>query len=239
VGSVSGGCIEKQLVEALRKGGESQSVAYRISDTEAKRYGLMCGGDIELVFETVTNTSKIPQLLAGLQAGDRMKRTLELSTGEIKLSTATDADQFSWDEQTLVQILGAHHRLIIIGAGELSRFTAQFASAADFEVQVCEPREEFRQAWPLLSYAPLDKMPDDAVKEFATHTNCAVLALTHDPNLDDLALMEAMHRLRAFDYTDQQLATIHAPIGISIGSRSSAEIAVSIVAQLIQFRRAA
>jgi len=99
-------------------------------------------------------------------------------------------------------------------------------------------------------------MPDDAVKEFVTHTACGVLALTHDPNLDDLALMEAvdrpsfyigalgskkshqkrLKRLQGLDVELDKLSRIHAPIGIDIGSRSSVEIAISIVAELIKIR---
>jgi len=244
VGSVSGGCIEKQLVETLRKVDNTSAVAYHISDAEAKRYGLMCGGDIELIFEKVTEHSMLAEALAELNLGHRIKRTVNIEDLHVTLAPATGHVSFSWDGKYLTQIMGPSHSVIIIGAGELSRFTAQFANAVDFDVHVIEPRAEFRSAWTQRAVCtPVDQMPDDAVKQLATHNQCAVLALSHDPNLDDLALMEALERqlfyvgalgstrshkkrlerLSGFDYTNEQMARIHGPIGLNIGSRTSAE----------------
>jgi len=256
IGSVSGGCIEKQLVASFQQNNTKKTVSYRINDAEAKRYGLMCGGEIELVFEQVGDVSEFRQVAQRLQQGQRVQRRVNVNTGDSSLHDAATNDRFAWDGNLLVQVFGSSQRVIIIGAAELSRYTAQFAGAADFDVIVAEPRAEFRAAWPLDSPLPIDEMPDDAVKTYATHQQCAVLALTHDPNLDDLALLEALsldifyvgalgsnrshkkriQRLQQFDVDAERLANMHAPVGLTIGSRSSAEIAIAIVAQLIQCR---
>ena len=255
-GSVSGGCVEKQLVERMRLGQCENSVSYRIDDEEAKRHGLLCGGEIELVFETVTDSSKLVELQTRLTNNIRTRRTLNLSTGAVELSDATREDLFEYSGNTVVNVIGPRCHLLLIGANELARFTAEFAVAVDFTVTVAEPRDEFRSSWSVTNVAAVNSMPDDAVKAHSQHEHCGVLALTHDPNLDDLALMEALeldlfyvgalgskrshekriHRLKGFDIPKDKLSRIQAPIGLSIGSRTSAEIAVAIVGELILHR---
>ena len=255
-GSVSGGCVEKQLVERMRLGDTQNNLSYKISDEEAKRHGLLCGGEIELVFETITASSKLAELQARLANNIRTRRTLNLLTGNVELSDAKRSDQFEYDGDAVVNIIGPRCHLLIIGANELARFTAEFATAVDFTVTAADPRKEFRDSWPIANVTTVDAMPDDAVKAISQHEHCGVLALTHDPNLDDLALMEALeldlfyvgalgstrshekrlHRLRGFDIPEDKLSSIQAPIGLSIGSRTSAEIAIAIVGELIQHR---
>ncbi len=256
VGSVSGGCIEKQLVEQIRSGHNPAPITYNVTDAEAKRFGLMCGGSIELLFENVSENSKLSELQQRLNRNQRTTRHLHVATGEVTLNDAAEQDQFHFDGESLINILGANYHLIIIGANELSRFTVEFAQAVDFEVSVIEPREEFNASWPIPTPTPINQMPDDAVIELARHEHCGVLALTHDPNLDDLALLEALTknlfyvgalgstrshekrlaRLRHFDAPENKLDTIHAPIGVNIGSRTASEIAISIVAELVKLR---
>jgi xanthine dehydrogenase accessory factor len=142
--------------------------------------------------------------------------------------------------------------LFIIGAGQLSRFLAQVATAMDYRVTVCDPREEYRAGWSLPGVELVHVMPDDLVIDAKLDARSAVVALTHDPKLDDLALMEALkteafyvgaigsrvnnarrrERLREFDLSEAQIAKLHGPIGIYIGSKTPYEIAVSILAEL-------
>jgi xanthine dehydrogenase accessory factor len=162
----------------------------------------------------------------------------------------------AWDGKQLRQVFGPAWRVLLIGAGQLSRYTAEFALALDFEVIVCEPRPEFRKTWAVDAATLIDTLPDTAVLEFATDPQSAVLALTHDPNLDDLALMEALpghafyvgalgstrnyerrcKRLAAVGLPASAIARLRGPVGLAIGSRTSAEIAVSIAAELVQLR---
>jgi xanthine dehydrogenase accessory factor len=142
--------------------------------------------------------------------------------------------------------------MLIIGAGQLSQFLAQIAVGLEYQVTVCDPREEYRGSWTLPGVDVVHAMPDDVVLEMKLDSRSAVIALTHDPKLDDLALMEALktdafyvgaigsrvnnarrrERLREFDLTEAQIAKLHGPIGIYIGSKTPYEIAVSILAEL-------
>jgi xanthine dehydrogenase accessory factor len=152
----------------------------------------------------------------------------------------------------LVTQHGPRWRLLIIGAGQLSRFLAQIATAMDYNVTVCDPREEYRSGWTLPEVRLVHAMPDDLVLDMKLDSRSAVVALTHDPKLDDLAIMEALksdafyvgaigsrlnnakrrERLVEFDLTPEQLAKLHGPIGLYIGSKTPSEIAISILAEM-------
>jgi xanthine dehydrogenase accessory factor len=256
VGSVSGGCIEDDLIVAVREQGITRStpevVTYGISADEAHRFGLPCGGTIQLVVEPLGPHSRMDELLALAQRRVLSRRTLQLDTGEVSLSAAAPEDQLRMLEGSLVTIHGPRLRMLIIGAGQLSQFLAQIAIGLEYQVTVCDPREEYRGSWSLPGVEVVHAMPDDVVLEMKLDSRSAVIALTHDPKLDDLALMEALRtdafyvgaigsrvnnarrreRLREFDLTEEQIARLHGPIGIYIGSKTPYEIAVSILAEL-------
>jgi xanthine dehydrogenase accessory factor len=256
VGSVSGGCIEKQLSESFRGQGTSRTHTHKVDDEQARRFGLACGGELELVFETLADAQHLRELLQRLARRERVRRDVSIGNSDAVLYAAMRNEQFSWDGENLSQVFGPAWRLLIVGAGQLSRFTAEFALAIDFDVLVVEPREQFRQAWnnPMVPVIP--DSPDDAVLAYANDPHSAVLALTHDPNIDDLALMEALpsaafyvgalgsvrnyekrvKRLAGLDVPAEAITRLRGPIGLPIGSRTSAEIAISIMAELIQVR---
>lgn len=256
VGSVSGGCVEKQLSESFRGQIATRTHTHKVDDEEARRFGLACGGELELVFETLEEADSLKELLQRLSRRERVKRAIDVGNSAATLSTATRSDRFAWDGQHMQQVFGPSWRLLIVGAGQLSRFAAEFAQAIDFEVLIVEPREQFREAWNNPSVPVLADSPDDAVLQYANDANSAVLALTHDPNIDDLALLEALpsqafyvgalgstrnyekriKRLAGLDVPADAIARLRGPIGLSIGSRTSAEIAISIMAELIQVR---
>ncbi len=256
VGSVSGGCVEKQLSESFRGQDASRAHTHKVDDEEARRFGLACGGELELVFETLETPDALKDLLARLGRRERVRREVTIGNSEATLASASRSDRFGWDGQLMRQVFGPSWRLLIVGAGQLSRFAAEFGQAIDFEVLVVEPREHFREAWNVPSIAVLPDSPDDAVLEYANDPHSAVLALTHDPNIDDLALLEALpgkafyvgalgsvrnyekriKRLAGLDVPADAIARLRGPIGLSIGSRTSAEIAISIMAELIQVR---
>jgi len=253
VGSVSGGCVEKQLSESFRGQGKAKSFTHRIDDEDARRFGLACGGELELVFETLDDAAPIQSVLSRLDERQRVLRTVKVNSAEVEISEVGRDTRFSWDGEVLQQVFGPAWRVLIIGAGQLSRYCAEFAQALDFEVLVCDPRAEFREAWALDGVPLLEHSPDDAVLGHALDAQSAVLALTHDPNLDDLALIEALpseafyvgalgstrnyqrrcKRLLGLDVPEQAVARLKGPIGLSIGSRTSAEIAISIMADVV------
>ena len=256
VGSVSGGCIEDDLIAAVREHGITRTrpevVTYGISADEAHRFGLPCGGTIQLVVEPLGAHSRMEELLALAQRRVLTRRSLLLETGAVELSAAAPEDQLRMADGNLVTVHGPRLRMLIIGAGQLSQFLAQIAVGLEYQVTVCDPREEYRGSWNLPGVDVVHAMPDDVVLEMKLDSRSAVIALTHDPKLDDLALMEALktdafyvgaigsrvnnarrrERLREFDLSEAQIAKLHGPIGIYIGSKTPYEIAVSILAEL-------
>jgi xanthine dehydrogenase accessory factor len=256
VGSVSGGCIEDDLIARVREHGITRAgpeiVSYGISADEAHRFGLPCGGTIELAIEPLSKDSWIDELLERLDRHELLERRLDLASGAVTLTRAPQGAVQRLDEGVLVTVHGPRWRLFIIGAGQLSRFLAQIASAMDYYVTVCDPREEYRAGWQLPGVQLVHMMPDDLVLEARLDHRSAVVALTHDPKLDDLALMEALkseafyvgaigsrvnnakrrERLALFDVSEAQLARLHGPIGLYIGSKTPAEIAISIMAEM-------
>jgi len=256
VGSVSGGCIEDDIVERSRREGayvtQPQAVTYGVSAEDARKFGLPCGGTIQLVLEPVSKQSRIAELLAQVERGQLVSRRLELATAEVVLSPARAADNLQFDGEVLVTVHGPRYRMLVIGAGQLSKYLAQIAVGLDYQVTVCDPREEYTDTWDVPGVALVRTMPDDTVVEMKLDERCAVVALTHDPKLDDLALMEALKspafyvgalgsrannvkrrkRLEEFDLTPSQISRLHGPIGLYIGSRTPPEIAISILAEI-------
>ncbi|MFZ9407734.1 MAG: XdhC family protein [Burkholderiaceae bacterium] len=259
VGSVSGGCVEDDLIDRVRKGervNQVQRITYGVSKDEAARFGLPCGGTLELIQEPVLDVGWINALLERTARHELIARQLNLDTGEVSLSSAQRGDAFALEGPRMQQIFGPRWRMLVIGAGQLSRVLAQMALALDFEVIVCDPREEYHLTWDVAGTTFTRNMPDDVVLELRLDAHSAVVAVTHDPKLDDLVLIEALkseafyvgalgsrgntakrkERLKLFDLTDTDLDRLHGPIGLDIGSRTPAEIAVSILAEVIAVR---
>ena len=267
VGSVSGGCVEKQLAEKVTTEHPDfkptnpgvHTVVHRINDEQAQRFGLACGGELELVFEQLSTADALLELASQLSQRIRVCRFTNVQSGESTLQPVTDngTAAFKFDGEQLTKIYGPQWRVLIVGAGQLSRYCAEFALALDCEVIVCEPRPGFQEAWQVECTLLTDMSPDDAVLKYATDSNSAVLALTHDPNVDDLAVLEALpsnafyvgalgsrannqrrcKRLRGLGLEHKDTDRLKGPVGLDIGSRTSAEIAISIVAQLVQLQR--
>ena len=196
-GSVSGGCIEDDLITRVKAGELAarlpQTTRYGVSAEEAQRFGLPCGGTVEVVLEPLSAASGLRELLAAIEAHRVTRRRLELATGLVSLGEAGDGDQLRFDGQVLETVHGPRLRLLIIGAGQLSRYLATMAVMLDYRVTVCDPRDEYHEGWSALEGVTLSRtMPDDLVLAMNLDAHSAVVALTHDPKLDDLALMEAL-----------------------------------------------
>ena len=261
-GSVSGGCIEDDIVERVRRDGMTatrcEAVTYGVSADEARRFGLPCGGTIRLVLEPLTAASGIGALLAEVEAGRLVARRLDLGTGNAALAPARASDGLVFDGVTLTTVHGPRYRLLMIGASQLSKYLAHIALGLDYQVTVCDPRDEYQATWDVAGVSLVRTMPDDTVRAMKLDERCAVVALTHDPRLDDMALMEALkspafyvgalgsrannarrrERLRALDLTADEIARLHGPIGLYIGSRTPPEIAVSIAAEITAVKNA-
>jgi xanthine dehydrogenase accessory factor len=269
-GSVSGGCVEDDLIartKAAFKAADVQAgsakpsmIAYGVTKEEATRFGLPCGGTLRLVQEPLLDTGWVTQLLQRTAAHQLVRRSLSLSTGTVVLGDAVRGDAMQFDGSTLSTVFGPKWRLLLIGAGQLSLAVAQMAGLLDFDVLVCDPREEYAHSLGMPGVQRLAGMPDDVVRELMPDAHTAIVALTHDPKLDDMALLEALKsgafyvgalgsrrnqdvrkkRLAEhFDLTAHELARLHGPVGLAIGGKTPAEIAVSVLAEIIQVKNAA
>lgn len=256
-GSVSGGCVEDDLIRRVQ--GEiltrntPEMVVYGVSQQEAARFGLPCGGTLRLFVEPKPELNVLVGLLQSISNHEITRRTVSLDTGISSLELGDRSDIFSWDEKTMKTSYGPRWRMIIIGAGQLSLYTADFALASDFEVIVIDPREEYAEGINREHIQFIKGMPDDVLLEIGVDSHTAVVALTHDPKLDDMALMEALkspafyvgalgsrsntlkrkERLLEFDVTQAEVERLHGPVGIYIGALTPPEIAISILAEVI------
>jgi len=261
-GSVSGGCVEDDLIARVKAGerhGAPSMIAYGITRDEAARFGLPCGGTLRLVQEPLRETAWIEELLARTAAHELVSRTLVLATGAVTLAPARRDERMQFDGLTLTTLFGPRWRLLLVGAGQLSQAVAQIAQMLDFEVLVCDPREEYANTLAPATATLVAGMPDDVVRELQPDAHTAVVALTHDPKLDDMALMEALRsdafyvgalgstrnqaarrkRLSEhFGLTEAELDRLHGPVGLRIGAKTPAEIAVSVIAQIVERKNA-
>ncbi|MCC5796288.1 MAG: XdhC family protein [Methylophaga sp.] len=261
VGSVSGGCIEDDLMDKARAGElnqhQPQMLSYGVSRDEAQRFGLPCGGVMQLIIEPVPAAASWPgDVLTSVRHHRLLARCLDMQTGQVRLQDARLSDEFSFNLQQMKVIHGPRWRLLIIGTGQTSEYLAQMAQALDYQVLVCDPRPGMLQTWSVANCQLLNSMPDDAVVELQVDARTAIIALTHDPKIDDMALLEALkspafyvgalgskknnanrrERLAMFDLSAAEIARLHGPVGLAIGSKTPPEIAVSIVAHLVQVR---
>jgi xanthine dehydrogenase accessory factor len=260
VGSVSGGCVEDDLIDKVRAGkvakDRPEHIVYGVTNEEATRWGLPCGGTLELVMEPVTERSALGELLETIAKQQLVKRRLEIASGKVSMQPGSTDDVLEFDGQVLVTVHGPRWRLVLIGAGQLTRYLAEMARMLDYQVLVIDPREEYANGWDLQG-VPLERgMPDDVIAAANLDGHCAVVALTHDPKIDDLALMEALKspafyvgaigskknndarrvRLKEFDVTEGEIARLRGPVGLYIGSKTPPEIAVAILAEMTAVR---
>jgi xanthine dehydrogenase accessory factor len=259
IGSVSGGCIEDDLIYRFTKQdgipkGPPAFVKYGVTADEAHRFGLPCGGTLELLLEYDPDAKLLSQLITALEAGKLMRRITRLSDGSVTLEEARTPQELEIDDARLANTFGPEYRMLLIGAGQLTEYLATMALFCGFSVTVCDPREEYRGGWSVAGAKVLSDMPDDVVTAFKPDRRTCVVALTHDPKLDDLALLEAMktdafyvgaigsrrnnaarhERMKEhFGVTDAELKRLRGPIGIYVGSKTPPEIAVSIMAEII------
>ena len=256
-GSVSGGCVEDDLIRRVQTEiltrNTPEMVVYGVSQQEAARFGLPCGGTLRLLVEPKPELAVLERLLEQISSHQITRRTVNLSTGKSTLSDGSRHDEFVCNGQEMQTTYGPRWRMVIIGAGQLSLYTADFALASDFEVIVIDPREEYAEGLNRDDIIFFKGMPDDVLLEIGVDPHTAVVALTHDPKLDDMALMEALkssafyvgalgsrkntqkrkERLLEFDLNQEQIDKLHGPVGLYIGALTPPEIAVSILAEVI------
>lgn len=266
-GSLSGGCVEDDLLEKLTAGELAQNrpqfFRYGETEEEAEQLGLPCGGHLDIVVEP---HSPVPPtqahfdcLVERLASRACVERTVLLKTGTLDCRDVADhADlRYDHDNGVLVQTYGPQNRLFVIGTNMVSAYVAEIAIALGYDVVVCDPRPRRLAEFNVPGVRKVGDMPDDAVRRYASDSHSAIVALTHDPRIDDMGLMEALkteafyvgamgsdrtsanrrERLRQLDLSEPEIRRLHAPIGLPIGSKTPPEIAVAVLAEITAVRK--
>lgn len=267
VGSLSGGCIEQELVEQLAHAEPlsphvincPQVIRYGGNSEEQQRLQLPCGGHLDVLLEKITadKAEHFSQLFQALKQRHHTGREVNLHSGDLAI---IDDQSLQHDIQrggdTIQQALRPHDKLLMVGAGEVARCLAEIAKNLEFEITLCDFRDEFLQGWQVDGVTVVKGLPDDLILESFNDPHCAIVALAHDPRIDDMAMLEALNseafyvgamgsiatsnkrraRLQELGVSEQALQKLHAPIGLDIGSKTPYGIALSIVAHIIQQR---
>ncbi|MAZ45452.1 MAG: hypothetical protein CMD74_01960 [Gammaproteobacteria bacterium] len=266
-GSLSGGCVEEDLLEKLVNGElaktEIQEFMYGVTSEEAEKFGLPCGGTLNTIIEPLQPNQKtinhFQDLIARVNNRRNIRRTVNVALGTYACEATEDREPLSWnaEDKVLRQTYGPQFQLFIIGAGMVSKYLSEMALMLDYEVTICDPREEFIKEFDIEGVHLINDMPDDAVKRQANDPATAIVALTHDPRIDDMGLMEALkteafyigamgssrtsasrrERLTQLDLTKDHISRLHAPIGLPIGSKTPPEIAIAILAEITAVRK--
>lgn len=269
MGSVSGGCVEGAVIAeaaAARADGRSRLMTFGVSDDEAFAVGLACGGTIRVLVEPI-GTALPEALLADLVAARAARRPIALlvhpesgahrlaGPEEARVATRLRADRSGLEEDGW--FIGIHNpplRMIVVGAVHIAQPLLAMARIAGFEPTLIDPRSAFGSAARFPGETILEDWPDEALARLEPDARTAVVTLTHDPKLDDPAILATfatpafylgclgsprtharrLDRLREAGVSEDQIARIHAPVGLDIGARSPAEIAVSILAQITE-----
>lgn len=275
IGSVSGGCIEDDLLARIHDGhfdnppaGSCRLIQYggNATDNREHEYSaqslhsaitLPCGGTLVCTLESIAPAPQTLQkwraVLHELMQSKGLYRDIPFNGSPWHWQHSAFIRPFAEHDKARVY-LGPTRRLLIIGANQITQYLAEIAQALDFNVCVCDPNPHLGTRWTQANFEFIANFPDGFVAQRFGDAHCAVVAVSHDPRLDDMALLEALpsnayyvgamgslatsearkERLAALEMPAALLTKLHAPIGIDIGSKTPAEIAVSIAADLVK-----
>ncbi len=259
IGSLSGGCIEQELITQLNSSElRPKIIRYGESPEQRSRLALPCGGHLDILLEKISQSQKDHFLVIENALATRrwITRHVDLTTGHLQTVNEIVGKDIERKNNTLIHALKPHDKLLLVGAGEVARCLAEICKNLEFDVTLCDYRDEFLQGWQVEGVQVIKTMPDDLISEAFHDNHCAIVALAHDPRVDDMAMMEALkteafyvgamgsfvtstkrrERLIELDLDPKQISKLHAPIGLDIHSRTPYEIAVSIAAHLISAR---
>jgi len=269
VGSISGGCIEEDFLEQLRDGSlktqfdeESKPfiVKYGVTVEEQARLKLPCGGQLHVLLEYIESskqTCEVFQRLAGdLENHTKVSRLVDLNNGMISAKAQSSEDAVVIDGALMTHSLSPMYRLLILGAGDVAKFVAEMAIALEYDVMLCDPRPNYLDNWTVPGVETTAQLPDDVVREHFSNPYSGIIALAHDPRVDDMALMEALktnafyigamgsvrtsaarrERLPELGLSSDEIDRLHAPIGFQINSKTPAEIAIAVMAEITSVR---
>ena len=280
LGSVSGGCVEAEIITEAAEiiaTGQPRALEYGVEDDKAWSVGLACGGSIRIFVEKVGHSPGVlPRLVGAVQARQRVALVTQLATGAQSVAYAPGEvgpdlapaldDAFrrgrsvalqGRDGEVFINVFNPTVRLIIVGAVHVAQPLVPMARALGYDVVIVDPRSAFATEERFGDAEIVRDWPDEALPSIGMDGRTALIALTHDPKIDDPALIAAVasdafyvgalgskkthakrvERLRQAGVAAAGIERIHAPIGLDIGAQGAAEIAVSIIAEITAVQR--
>jgi xanthine dehydrogenase accessory factor len=260
-GSVSGGCVEGAVIleaQSALQDGKCRILEYGVADEDAFAVGLACGGEIRILVEPIDigDGPKLDQVSEITQAHKDRKTialSVDLATWERNFITPISDTSYMVDD-IFTAVHAPSLQLAIVGAVHITQVLAPIARMAGYSVLLIDPREGFATQTRFPDDTFVDAWPDEAMDQIGLDDRTGVITLSHDPKMDNPALERAIQsdafyigalgskrthakrcaHLEQAGFNIQQIARIHAPIGVDIGSKSPAEIAISVMAELTE-----
>lgn len=273
LGSVSGGCVEGEVLETAAEvmaNGRPALLEFGVSDEKAWSVGLACGGAIKILIEKIVDIGFFDKIVEGLGHGCSTVALVALDSGE---RLTLDAAELDGESARLLRTAAAGGRevvvetpqgkfllefwrpplrLFIVGAVHIAQALAPIATTAGYAVTIVDPRTAFATPERFAGFALRTEWPDEAFAKTPLDQRCALVALTHEPRIDDPALIAALRspcfyigalgslqtaakrkaRLRAENFGERELSRINGPVGLAIGAANPAEIAIAIAAEM-------
>ncbi|MBF9045376.1 XdhC/CoxI family protein [Rhodobacterales bacterium HKCCE4037] len=269
-GSVSGGCVEGAVVvEAMDMvGGDAgKMLEFGVSDDEAFAVGLACGGRIRVWVEPVAamGDDLLAELVAARAGREAVAYCVNVETGERSIARPGEhgerfrADKSGMEGDVFVHIHNPPLRMIVVGAVHIAQALLPMARLAGYDPVLVDPRPAFAAEARFPGERIVEDWPDEALDAIGLDARTCVVTLTHDPKLDDPAILRALRsdvfylgclgssrthakrvaRLEEAGFTEAEIGKIHAPVGLDIGAQGPGEIAVSVMAEVVQRLRQA
>ena len=263
IGSVSGGCIEGAVInEGINSinDGKLRIKDYGISNDMAWEVGLACGGELKILIQPLNLEDKIVySIVENIKNREPTKLIINCLTGSRHIDNSIINQISSYDKikEEFIHVIDPKPRLFIVGAVHIAQALISLAKTADFEIILIDPREHFATKDRFPNCKIINEWPDTALSNFILDKSTHLVTLTHDPKIDDPALIYTLkkdigyigslgskkthnkrcERLIDIGFCQSDLSKIHGPIGLNIKAKTPAEIAISIMAEIINFRR--
>lgn len=255
-GSVSGGCVEEDLIDRLIQEPVKAPTLLLYGETqeERHRFGLPCGGVLQLVAEPFNDENEVQSLIKSIESRQAVYRTTSFVNGTVQSEAFRSEHKAKLNQSAWHNVFGPVWHLVIVGAGETGRYLAEMASALGFQITVTDPRPDYQTNWPLKDRYPLSEgFPDDVIESMNIDQRTAIVTIAHDPRVDDMALLQALKSdafyvgalgskvnndarrqrlIEHFDFTQQEVDKLSGPVGLPLGSKTPAEIALAIMAEI-------
>ena len=250
IGSVSGGCIEDELLTKIVN--NFPKISSLLSFSSEEHRSLPCGGHVDLLVEPITDSNEWYELLSRLKSFKNIFRLIDKENPNNCELKEVNINRDNLKEKIVINY-PPPWRLLIIGSGDLSLSVFKISSLMGYNVSICDPRKEFTESWIGSNILIHRMMPDDFIIKQNCDSKTAIVALTHDPKIDDLAMIEALKTkafyigalgsirtanarrkrlIEHFDFTEHEVDKIKAPIGIDFATKKVNEIALSVMAEI-------